>query len=36
LKFLDERPVTDDERMLIEAWKEGGLKLEKEVRAKIR
>jgi len=26
---LDERPVTSDERMLIEAWKEGGLKLEK-------
>jgi hypothetical protein len=29
LTFLDERPVTKDERMLAEAWKEGGLQAEK-------
>ncbi len=25
LLFLDDRPVTEDERMLARAWKEGGL-----------
>jgi hypothetical protein len=28
--------VTEDERMLAEAWKQGGMSQEKEVRAKIR
>jgi hypothetical protein len=27
LKYLDDRPVTEDERMLAEAWKKGGLLL---------
>ena len=36
LKFLDDRPVTGDERMLAEAWKKGGLVLEKEMRGKIK
>jgi hypothetical protein len=27
LLFLDDRPVTEDERMLAKAWKEGGLLL---------
>jgi len=25
LLFLDDRPVTEDERMLAKAWKEGGI-----------
>ena len=29
LTFLDERPVTKDERMMAEAWKTGGLQAEK-------
>ena len=29
LTFLDERPVTSDERMMAEAWKSGGLQAEK-------
>ena len=36
LRFLDDRPVTEDERMLAEAWKKGGLVLEKEMRGKIK
>ena len=33
LLYLDTRPVTAQERALSEAWKEGGLNREKEVRA---
>lgn len=36
LLFLDDRPVTGDERKLAQAWKKGGLPLEREVRAQIR
>ena len=36
LTYLDERPVSPEERMLAEAWKTGGLVLEKQVRAQIK
>ena len=36
LLFLDDRPVTEDEKLLAQAWKQGGLVLEKDVRQKIR
>ena len=32
LTFLDERPITKNERMLVEAWKQGGALKEREVR----
>ena len=36
LLFLDDRPVTKDTKLLAQAWKQGGLVLEKYVRQKIR
>lgn len=36
LTFLDERPVTEDERFLTLAWKKGGLKEEQEARKTIK
>jgi hypothetical protein len=33
---LDDRPVSEEERTLARAWKQGGLVLEKEVRQKFR
>jgi hypothetical protein len=36
LLFLDDRPVSEEERALARAWKQGGLVLEREVRQKIR
>jgi dynein assembly factor 1 len=35
LLYLDDRPVTKDERKLAEAWKKGGLISEKQARNEI-
>lgn len=32
LKFLDEKPITDEERIFCEAFSNGGIELERKVR----
>lgn len=35
LKYLDDRPVADDERQCCEAWAKGGVEAEKAKRIEI-